>query len=574
MTKIKITPYTKNRSLAEIYQFSTTVFAFARKTAEDTYLQCCQFVKCRDFLNDVVRGYIKKIPISIYSFNYEPGKDPDIDLDNTVLVIKDPNKDLEPALKKAMVILNYYETLMQTEGLSSYVMVDKNVGVVTGPKEWLCSPTLTSLYTLVPRIAELPFEITNVNDLTNTYKAYIESIGKAKHDQKYGDLRYLESIYKDLEKFLSNFREVLGVGEGPYDHLLTDDIDINSFHNYSGIVTFLGDSTSYLDKARKAAFKSEKEEKVIVKEVAKPEVVAPKDTVVEKVIPTPVLGPKNAMIVHSNVPASAYGGYLPNTLKFAFVSSDGSKRVLCHEATTCREHLVSAFRALFSEDTDVDLILHGKKYGHLVDRSKMRLLVEVPGVGMDETRMLYHKTELFFAKKVINYYEKLVGFKTSVISTVVVQSAKKSYYAWLLTGSDEWMTSPILMSLYPLIIRAAKHYAYHAKELHNKIPTKIDTPTIVGMWKDLKNNPSYTSSYNILTTKHSAVIKLLKHSKDIFKEAQEAAFYVKNKYALSVAGVNLNQYTNNIGINAFLANKHINANLKENIKKIMENNKK
>ena len=68
---MKIIEYTKNNDLAEIYQKSTSVFALLKQLKEkNTYQQCTQFVKCRDFLNDVVRGVLTKAPVKIYGFAF------------------------------------------------------------------------------------------------------------------------------------------------------------------------------------------------------------------------------------------------------------------------------------------------------------------------------------------------------------------------------------------------------------------------------------------------------------------------------------------------------------------------
>jgi len=556
-THIKIEEYKKNNDLAEIYQASSTVYAFAKKLGEDHYAQCTQFVKCRDFLNDVVRGQLLEKPIAIYGFKYTPKKDLDIDLNNIRFIIKDPNKAIEPALKKAKVILNYYETLMKTDEVTNYEMASEHVGIVTGPKEWLCSPTLTSLYSLIFRVGEHSFEIPDVTNLTDTYAQYIEANKANIHNQKFRDLDYLNTIYKKLEFFLANYKSVLGIEVTGYDHFLTDDMSINNFHNNTGIVAFMGTS-SYMDKERKDKFMKDFEEKDVKKEVV-PET-------------------KSLMVVHSAKNFGSYTGYTPGSIGFAFVNTFGNRRMLCHEPVSCREFLLVAFRALLTEDSDVDLFIHptmqkGKKVAFQVDAAKVRLLVTVPGVGTMEDRMQHHKQEFFFAKKVLNYYEKMAGFKTSVISTVrTVDPTDKSYYSWLFTAGADWMCSPVLLSLYPLIIRAAKRYAALMLKKGGQLPTKIDDKNIVAIWQAIRGSEGITTAESSLSADHAMIVKLLKYSKDIFTATQEEAFFTKNKYAVvKTRKVTDHTYTNQIGINAFLSKNYINKKLVEATTAFMEN---
>lgn len=553
---MEIIEYPNKNSLSEIYQKSTSIFAFVKKVDDDKYVQCTQYVKCRDFLNDVIRGILQKSPISIYGFKYNSEIDPVIDMENISLLYKDPKKDVEPAVIKAIKIINYYESVIK-ENYSSYILVDKNTAIITGPKIWLRSQVLTSLYTLLFRLAELDFEVNNEN-IQNLKKVYEDFITEQKKEGLpiSGDLSYLNRIYKNLDVFLANYKKVLKLDKNDYDPiLLNKSISLHNFHNYTGIVTLLDEqSTLYADKTRIELFKK------LVNGA------------------TVSVADKDIITIYGNSKSGNFytDSYNPNKLEFAFITTVGNKRVICHSPASCREQLIDKFRGLYNEDSEK--CIPNKINMHKVDTNKLRLLVFVQGMGLDEARLHHHKRELFFAKKVINYYEKLVGIKPSLISTALCQEEGKcSNFAWLFTGSKDWLLSPILLSLYPLIIRAAKTYVQieYANGNIENLPKNIDDKVIIDIWNTVKKHNIDKHSIgheNILFDKHSDIIKILAGAKTLFVFPQEKAFVTKNEYATYGRNVESVAYTTCIGINALLKDKYVNKNLQKKIKQYLENN--
>ncbi|MCK9338168.1 MAG: hypothetical protein M0P43_10080 [Arcobacteraceae bacterium] len=553
---MEIIEYPNKNSLVEIYQKSTSIFAFVKKVDDDKYVQCTQYVKCRDFLNDVIRGILQKSPISIYGFKYNSEIDPVIDMENISLLYKDPKKDVELAVIKAIKIINYYESVIK-ENYSSYILVDKNTAIITGPKIWLRSQVLTSLYTLLFRLAELDFEVNNEN-IQNLKKVYEDFITEQKKEGLpiSGDLSYLNRIYKNLDVFLANYKKVLKLDKNDYDPiLLNKSISLHNFHNYTGIVTLLDEkSTLYADKTRIELFKK------LVNGA------------------TVSVADKDIITIYGNSKSGNFytDSYNPNKLEFAFITTVGNKRVICHSPVSCREQLIDKFRGLYNEDSEK--YIPNKINMHKVDTNKLRLLVFVQGMGLDEARLHHHKRELFFAKKVINYYEKLVGIKPSLISTALCQEEGKcSNFAWLFTGSKDWLLSPILLSLYPLIIRAAKTYVQieYANGNIENLPKNIDDKVIIDIWNTVKKHNIDKHSIgheNILFDKHSDIIKILAGAKTLFVFPQEKAFVTKNEYATYGRNVGSAAYTTCIGINALLKDKYVNKNLQKKIKQYLENN--
>lgn len=559
---MEIIEYKKNNSLSEIYQKSYSVFAFVKKIEEDKYQQCSQYVKCRDFLNDVVRGVLQKTDINIYGFKYEPTQDPMIDMDNISFLIKNPKKEIEPDIVKALKIINHYESIMGLDSLSTYIRVDNNTVIVTGSKEWLRSQVLTSLYTLIFRIAELSFAVPDKSvDLTEVFDSYILALRNEGKSIE-GDTKYLALIYKNLNTFMQNYKSILGLDKAPYDPILLDTkISLSNFHNHTGIVSLLGTSNSYMPEERKKLFlKLVESEKT--KDIS-----------------------KDIITIYTEYPhPNVYNAYNPQTVNFAFVNTVGNKRVACHWPVYCREQLVGAFRSLVVDDSDKNFNIHkskglnGEKYTHKIDSTKLRLLAQIQGIGLVDDRMQYHKRELFFAKKVLNYYEKLAGFKPSIVSTALFKGPAHANYAWLFTGSNDWMLSPILLTLYPLIIRAAKLYVQ--LEVANKngenLPKNIDANIIKGIWETVKkynDNKNNTWAHeNIFAVYPEKIAKLLANAKSIFVAPKEKAFCVKDTYATYGRKANSHAYSMYFGINSFLKNAYVDKYLQKKINNHLEIN--
>ena len=184
----------------------------------------------------------------------------------------------------------------------------------------------------------------------------------------------------------------------------------------------------------------------------------------------------------------------------------------------------------------------------------------------------------FFAKKVLNYYEKRAGFKPSMISTVLYNAFGKSHSAWLFTGDGVWLSSPVLLTLYPLIIRMAKQYVYHLYKLNrlDELPEIVNEEAFEKML-DLLYKDIYVDTPK--HEKHLVIYKnrvnfILKNAKNLFKDVQEKAFFVdKNILKLKKLSVNNINCHCNLGINSFLTERHIDTSLTKSFKQLEKTQK-
>ena len=126
--------------------------------------------------------------------------------------------------------------------------------------------------------------------------------------------------------------------------------------------------------------------------------------------------------------------YQPTGMYFVFLST---KNEMCHTWIKCRDFLQDAIRnRLTGKDDSIYGFCHFSKKDPKIDLKKTRLLVK--GVKLDE--VIKHSLQL------VNHYEKITGL-TPRSKIVKVDDM------YLFIGPGEWTQSPVLISLYTLLIR-------------------------------------------------------------------------------------------------------------------------
>ncbi len=531
---IKVKKYEKTASLGEIYQKSGLVYAFLSAPRDGT-AQCHPFVKCRDFLHDAVRAAVNNNKVSIYGFKYDPNEDPKIDLKRTRLLLRYPDlevKKFATIINTAVKLLHHYENMMGLKVKTSIYKSTDGDYIVTSSNVWLKSPILTSTFSLLFRIAELQpeFDIDNNASLITSYKKIIDSVKDIKHkDNK--DVLYLSKIYDRLHIILENYGPLCNVNKSFFSDILRKEIDINNYHNNTGIISLC--SNTHIDKTLTPLLD-------VYIEVSKEM--------------------KKFLKVTSPFDIGIYKSYQPQTMHMALVNSVDDKRNQVTQFNSCRESVISYYRTSY------------KKF----DNQKIRLLVHVPGVLRDSARMNTHKKEFFFAKKVLNFYENKFGIKRSVISTVAIQHKSSINYAWLFTGDPEWLSTPVMLSTYAMIIRAAKRYMYNkgigvadCDEIK-----KIDNSSVEKMWKVMNDKQAFGGWADIdLHVKKKEFDTLMLNRKKVFGDKTiEQAYYVGNENKIGNNVGNDYMYFSSVGINRLLHFTHVDPKLVKTFKEIMAKN--
>lgn len=228
--------------LNEIYQPTGIRFALCGPPNEENVIvQTHEWVKCRDFMPDAVRAQLTGEIFEIYGFKYDPKKNPPIDLNKVRMLVskaelktEKDKADFEKSMESGLKILNTYERLMglKTRSKFRYVKGDKSPWIYcwlfTGPKEWLKSPYLLSLYSFCIRLGVKNLKFDNVDQLVKEMK-------KCGDQGNERDNNYLKKMWNRIHLILKE-RKNLFLQNGKMDPIFTENVK-GSFHDKTGIVS-------------------------------------------------------------------------------------------------------------------------------------------------------------------------------------------------------------------------------------------------------------------------------------------------------------------------------------------------
>lgn len=228
----------KEYSLSEIYQQVGMTFAFVSKESSK-YTLAHQWVKCRDFLNDVIRYEITGNRISIYGFSF--GKDnPRVSTEKIYIAVSMDNVDkslFKDYIKSSIKLLRHFEreagvSLSRSKLATVSGSKKSNVVVICSNKMWLESPVLLSIYTLLIRLG--------VRKDINTYdkESLLSSLAQVNPNGD-NDSKYLSKIHTKLHYIITNAAKLFSSPDR--DFYRRKDIDLHSFHNYCGVVSVCDD---------------------------------------------------------------------------------------------------------------------------------------------------------------------------------------------------------------------------------------------------------------------------------------------------------------------------------------------
>lgn len=240
MKPVKIEWYKSSPYLSEISQSSGFRFAFASKPIDGKIKQIHPWVKCRDFLNDVIFTKFTGNKGTIYGFRWDPEKDPPLDTARTRLLVKripfrgnkSPDKehaDFDKMIQSALTIVNHYERQGKISPLSKIVEVDddkEHSYMFLGSGVWSKSPVMISIYTLLIRLGFYKPKLTSEKDLEAQLAKVVESSSS-------NDAKYLRTVLGKIHPAIEH-RELHSFklkGENPFKGA-----HLSAFHDHSGIV--------------------------------------------------------------------------------------------------------------------------------------------------------------------------------------------------------------------------------------------------------------------------------------------------------------------------------------------------
>jgi hypothetical protein len=240
--KIKKVEWFKNpNSLSEIYQKTGIIFTFVAKT-KDGFAACHEWAKCRDFLHDAVRSQITGKPSQIFGFRFNPAKNPNIDMKRTrMLVSRDGlRKEQVTAFRNKMVcglaLVNHFEkyagvSLTKMEEVDATGSKKQVVFMFTGPRMWMLSPCLVSMYTYLLRLGDKELKFADARVLKKELKALAKKKDSFSGDN---DVRYLVECWSKLHPIIKHRAKLFPKTKGVHDVYFSN-YDINTFHNRMGI---------------------------------------------------------------------------------------------------------------------------------------------------------------------------------------------------------------------------------------------------------------------------------------------------------------------------------------------------
>lgn len=194
MARIKIEGHKDDNNTYGMYSLSFSLVSSPKIGRK----QCMNFVSCKAFLHDAIRSYVHSgHPDTKGCHGYEYGVDSEIDMNKLRLLVGTDFKHnhttketFRENLFCAKKIVNFYE---RTAGWTqSRIMevdhsVFDDVWLMTGPKEWMQSPQLISMITLVIRACTLngPVEFKTNEDIENIYKKWVDNKNSGIWDRRY-----------------------------------------------------------------------------------------------------------------------------------------------------------------------------------------------------------------------------------------------------------------------------------------------------------------------------------------------------------------------------------------------------
>lgn len=139
----------------ELEEAETTVqYAFVSRDGE----QCHKFVRCRDYLQEILWGNVKKHHTSKYNVKHHIGKNPPVDYSKCRIAIRINAFGKKNAIKKAKGALKVLNSIEEYIGFSLSKMAycgvykEKYCFLFLGSRSWMYALPIFSLYTLAIRL--------------------------------------------------------------------------------------------------------------------------------------------------------------------------------------------------------------------------------------------------------------------------------------------------------------------------------------------------------------------------------------------------------------------------------------
>jgi hypothetical protein len=225
-------------------EYQVTGFHYAFMSADNK--MCHHWIKCRDFLQDALRNQLTGRADQIYSFHYQPGKDPKVGTKTTRMLVKRvpapvnkaAEQEFDDMMKSALKLVNHYERAHKFTPRSTLIKAkhsgkDQYVYLFRGPGIWSQGAIMIAIYTFLIRLGHFKPTFKDEASLLKEYDRIMKDPKQA------NDTKYLKTVHKNLHLALEHRDKHLFKGPGwkTGDKVLFHDSVMSSFHHHSGIVS-------------------------------------------------------------------------------------------------------------------------------------------------------------------------------------------------------------------------------------------------------------------------------------------------------------------------------------------------
>jgi hypothetical protein len=194
--------------------------------------QCHSLVYCKDFLQDAIMAQINNCSVSIYGFDFDPSKNPEVCLSKTKILITQKKDPIFSERVEGM--LDFINQVCKKMKLKACKVSKTNVPskiyehayLVEGSSKWTNSPPMISMFSLFLRVGL-------AHKKGDDYLETIEKISTKKVEG------YGRQDYSQLNAAKAAIEVILDKGYRKLFYIDTKKnfpkIDISSMHNCSGI---------------------------------------------------------------------------------------------------------------------------------------------------------------------------------------------------------------------------------------------------------------------------------------------------------------------------------------------------
>ncbi len=209
---------------------------------------------------------------------------------------------------------------------------------------------------------------------------------------------------------------------------------------------------------------------------------------------------------------------ISESTQFSLITHPDKGRKQVGNFLPCRDHVNDLLRNFVHKKTS-SVYSYGENPP--VDMDKLRLLIG-RSFSNEEDREQF-RNNIFSAKRLLNFYEKVAEWEQSKITTVNHSTMK--YNAWLVTGPKEWLSYSQLTSMITLIFRIIGNYG--PIEFSNNKDVERWFYNLIEQYKEKVESGIYRQDNDLahyLPHCWNKFYMIMKHNKEIFTQPIEIAY--------------------------------------------------